>query len=92
MVSVRNNNWADVNVFAVREGVTMRLGFVTGLGAARLRVPQNASPDGVLQLMVDPIGSSSTFTTDKFMVSPGQWIELNVNPQIRMSSYAVVSR
>jgi len=88
-VTVNNSNYLDVDVFAVRGTSRGRVGSVTGLSTATFHVPVQYTPDGNLQLLVDPIGSSSTYMTDKISVSPGVHVELTVTAVLRMSSYAV---
>jgi len=92
VVIVNNSNYLDVDVFAVRGTSRARVGSVTGMSSATFRVPTHFTPDGNLQLLVDPIGSNATYLTDKIAVSPGQHIELTVTAILRMSSYAVWSR
>src|SRR5262245_24826278 len=75
-VTVKNSNWMDMDVFAVRGTTRARVGSVTGLTTATFRVPANFAPDGILQFMVDPVGSDGTYVTDKIVVSPGQRVEL----------------
>ena len=91
-VTVKNTNWMDMDVFAVRGGTRARVGSVTGLTTATLHVPTSFAPDGILQFMVDPIGSDGAYVTEKISVSPGQRIELTIGTVLRMSTYAVWSR
>ena len=91
-VTVKNTNWMDMDVFAVRGTTRARVGSVTGLTTATFRVPANFAPDGILQFMVDPIGSDATYVTDKIVVSPGQRVELTIGSVLRMSTFAVWSR
>lgn len=91
-VTVKNANWMDMDVFAVRGGTRARVGSVTGLTTATFRVPANFAPDGVLQFMVDPIGSDAAYVTEKIVVSPGQRVELTIGSVLRMSTFAVWSR
>ena len=91
-VSVKNDNWLDVTIFAVRGGARTRLGFVTGMSRGTFPVPSDFAPDGTLQLMVDPVGSSATYVTDKIVVNSGQRVELTVATVLRMSSFAVWSQ
>ena len=91
-VTVKNTNWMDMDVFAVRGSTRSRVGSVTGLTTATFGVPANFAPDGVLQFMVDPIGSEATYMTDKISVSPGQRVELAIGAVLRMTTYAVWSR
>ena len=88
-LTVRNNNWLDVDVFVVRGTSRSRVGSVTGMSTGTFRVPSDFSPDGVLQLMVDPVGSNGSYVTDKIAVNSGQRVELVVASVLRMSSFAV---
>jgi len=92
VVTVKNTNWMDVDVFAVRGTARARIGSVTGLSTSTFRVPAEYAPDGNLQLLVDPIGSNATYLTEKIAVSPGQHVELTVTSVLRMSSFSVWSR
>lgn len=91
-VTVKNSNWMDVVVFAVRGTTRSRVGSVTGLSSATFHVPAHYAPDGNLQLLVDPIGSDATYLTDRIAVNPGQHVELTVTSILRMSSFSVWSR
>jgi hypothetical protein len=92
LVTVRNDNWLDAVVYAVRGASRVRLGTVSGLSTVTLKAPTSYAPDGTFQLLVDPIGSSTVYMTDGFVVSPGQRVELSIAPSLRMSSVAVWSR
>lgn len=92
LVTVRNDNWLDAVVYAVRGASRVRLGTVSGLSTTTLKAPTSYAPDGTFQLLVDPIGSTTVFMTDGFVVSPGQRVELSIAPSLRMSSVAVWSR
>jgi hypothetical protein len=92
IVTVNNSNYMDLDVFAVRGRARARVGSVTGLSTATFRVPAEYAPDGNLQLLIDPIGSNTTYTTETISVNPGQHVELTVAPVLRMSSFSVWSR
>ena len=91
-VIVTNQNWLDVDVFAVRGASRMRIGQVGGNGSARLRIPSNAIVGGQVQLLVDPIGSNDRYLTEVISVEPDQRVQLTVASAMRMSSYAVMRR
>ena len=91
-ITVKNTNWMDMDVFAVRGDTRTRVGSVNGLTTATFRVPANFAPDGVLQFLVDPIGSDTPYLTDKITVSPGQRVELTIGSVLRMSNFAVWSK
>lgn len=88
-VTVDNNNWLDVVVYAVRSGARFRLGMVPGLSSETLRVPPGLGVDGTVSLLVDPIGSNIMYATDQITVAPGQRVELTVRNRLSMSSFSV---
>jgi hypothetical protein len=92
VVTVINSNYMDVDVYAVRGRSRSRVGSVTGLSTATFNVPAEIAPDGNLQLLIDPVGSSSTYTTETISVNPGQHVELTVAPVLRMSRFSVWSQ
>jgi hypothetical protein len=91
VVVVRNGNWLDAVVYAVRGATRIRLGSVTGLNTTTFKFPTNYSPDGTFQLLVDPIGSSTVYMSNDFVVTPGQHVELSIAPALSMSTVAVWS-
>jgi hypothetical protein len=88
-LTVTNQNWLDVNIFAVRGGSRYRLGAVGGNSSATLRIPAGAMVRGEVQLMADPIGSNDVYVTDLISIAPDEQLQLTVAPRMRMSSYAV---
>ena len=91
-VTVVNDNWLDAVVYAVRGSARVRLGVVGGLGTTNLRIPATLITDGTVRMLVDPIGSTRTYTSDSIVVTPGQRIELTVSSNLSMSSFAVWNR
>jgi hypothetical protein len=89
IVRVRNTNWMDVTVFAVRGVTRKRIGFVTALATTSFTIPEGLAPDRTIRLLVDPVGSDRTFLADAVALMPGQTIELTVMPSLNMSSVAV---
>lgn len=92
-VRVTNNNWADMNVFVVRNGMRVRLGTVTSLNTTTFRVP-SAATRGVTQVRIvaDPIGSSRGYVSEVLQLYPGQQVAMTVQNAIQMSSVAVWDR
>jgi len=91
-LTVTNQNWLDVDVFAIRGSTRYRLGAVGGNSSAMLRIPASLIARGELQLMADPIGSNDVYVSDVIPVTPDQSLQLTVAPRMRMSTYAVWRR
>jgi hypothetical protein len=93
VVSVENNKWLDVNVFAVRAGRRARLGMVTSMTTRVFKLPSwTMIGTGELRLLIDPVGSPATHLTDPILVMGGERVELRVENVLAMSAYSVRSR
>ena len=88
-LTVANQNWLDVTVYALRGASRVRIGQVTGNGTAQLSIPRNLIVAGQLRLMADPVGSNERYISDPISVDPDQRVQLTVAPAMAMSSYAV---
>lgn len=89
-VIVHNNNWAEVDVYAVRDGLRLRLGSVTTAASARFVLPAAVLAGGrTLQLLIDPIGSRTGFLTQPLVVGPGQQVVLQIENNLNLTSYSV---
>lgn len=89
LLTVTNQNFADVDVYAYVGDTPERLTMVRSMNTVRLALPVDAIVDGNVQLMVDPIGGLSNFTTDPIVVNPGETIRLTVAPALPMSNWTV---
>lgn len=88
-LTVTNQNWLDVDVYAIRGTARYRLGAVGGNSSATLSIPSSIIARGELQLMADPVGSNDVYVSDVIPVTSDQSVQLTVAPRMRMSSYAV---
>ena len=88
-LTVANQNWLDVTVYAIRGATRIRIGQVTGNGTAQLRIPRHLLVAGQVRLMADPIGSNELYISEPISVDPDQRLQLTVAPAVNMSSYAV---
>ena len=91
-VSVTNDNWLDVVVYAVRGSMRVRIGEVIGNSTAQLKIPRNLVVANEVRLMVDPIGSTERFLSEPIFVDLDQRVQLTVAPAVAMSSFAVYAR
>jgi len=92
-VRVTNNNWSNVTVYLVRDGMRTRLGDVTSMRTEEFRMPPIfTNTSGNIQLLVSPLGSNDVYVTPGFSVQPGQQVEFNVENQLTISSFAIWSR
>lgn len=86
---VTNDNFADVDVYAYVQGTTERLTFVRSMNTEQVVVPGNALIDGQVQLVINPVGGLSSFTTDPIVVNPGETIKLTVAAALPMTNWTI---
>jgi hypothetical protein len=86
---VQNQNFNDVDVYALAGGLATRIGTVTGNSAGRFGLSEALynSPD--FRIVATPIGGNGRASTGPISVSPGQTVEFTVAPVLRMSSVMV---
>jgi len=87
-VKVANNNYLDMDVFAVIRGVSTRLGMVTGNGSGNFVIPNGVGASDV-RIIANPIGANGRATTGALAVSPGQTIEFRIGPVLSNSSVII---
>jgi hypothetical protein len=92
-VHVTNDNWADMRIFAERDGLRVRLGMVTAMASAVLRLPHKLlHPGGNIRLIADPIGSQDSHMTHGLTIWPGQVVDYQISNHLAVSSAAVYDR
>jgi len=88
VVTVQNDNWNHIVVYAVAGGARVRLGDVAAGRSADLRMPPGVDPTTTdFRLLVDPIGSTAVYRTPRLPVTPGATIHLRVRNALGTSSY-----
>lgn len=89
LVEVENGNFADVVVYALGDRQHVRLGNVTGHQRATLELPRHMENALDLRLVADPIGSTSSYFSERILFEPGDVLVLNVGATINLSSISV---
>jgi hypothetical protein len=87
---VENNNWLDMTVYVVRNGMRSRVGSVPSLSRSKfVLAPSLIGGSGNFRILADPLGSSTGYTSDPIFVTTGQEVRFKVENNLRTSSYAV---
>jgi hypothetical protein len=88
---VESNNWLDVHLYLVRDGMTTSLGFMNGPGKATFELPSIATlPGAPLQFLVVPIGGAESHLTLPVNINSGDVAELTVQNDLSLSSVVVL--
>jgi len=88
-VHVRNENFLDVNVFMIVNGVSRRLGTVTGNGAGDFTVDWGITIGQSIALQAVPIGGRGSANSGQLSIGLGQMIDFTVAPVLRQSTVSV---
>lgn len=89
-IEVENNNWQDMVIYAIVDGARTRLGSVGAANRATLEIPLGAVRlPGNMVLLLDPLGSRSTYRAGPMSVSFGNLVRLKVENELRLTSWTV---
>jgi hypothetical protein len=88
-VDVTNNNFNDVDVYALEGGIYQRLAFVPSMDSVRVKLPTSAQLTGGVRLLVSPIGGQYAYFTGEILVSPGDAIRLTVTNPLDLTNWFV---
>ena len=77
-IQVRNLGWADVRVYAVRNGLERRLGLVTHMNNQTFWLSRDMIPHSTVQLRLAPVGTLRSYTIDPILVGPEQGVHVTV--------------
>lgn len=86
-LEVRNNNWSDITIYAIRSGQRMRLGTVIATQSTNMVVPPDMlGPGGEVRVYAQAIGGYARYTSPKVYASPGATVTLNLEIDLRRST------
>jgi len=81
-ISVENQGFSDMTIYAIRSGQRVRLGQATGNSTSTFTIPANlifgATP---LRFLADPIGGNRSPVSDEITVQPGDQVRLVIPPR-----------
>jgi hypothetical protein len=87
-LTVRNDNFLDMDVYVVSEGLATRVGTVTGNSSAHFVLNESlASRD--LRIVATPIGGNGRASSGSITVEPGQTIDFRIGSTLRNSSVII---
>jgi hypothetical protein len=87
---VENHHWLDVNIFVVREGQRNRLGLVTAASTKSFTLPRAlVGAQGEIRLIADPIGASTSISTDLIVLKPGTQVVWTLESNLNRSTLAI---
>ena len=85
VVSVENNNWQEVVVYAERAGNRTRLGTVLTGKKTAFTLPGDYVFTSEFRIMVDPIGGTRQYVSQRLLVNRGDVVEVRVENSLPQS-------
>ncbi|MEO5818623.1 MAG: hypothetical protein ABIT20_25365 [Gemmatimonadaceae bacterium] len=90
MLTVENQNFYDVDIYALSSGLATRIGTVTGGNStARFVLNPTITSSSDFRLVAAPIGGNGRASSGPLLISPGRTIMFTITPSLR-SSHAEV--
>jgi hypothetical protein len=92
-LTVRNDHWLDVTIYAVRGGTRQRIGTVAGQKTETLPLEKTIlAGAGTIRFLVEPIGSAQSHVTESISIGPSDTVELQVRNPLNLTTYSVARR
>lgn len=89
VVQIINHNELNVTIFNVASGRRDRLGEVTAAASSSFKLHLQRLPNGEMQLLADPIGSSRTTRTDLIHVGVGDTVSWILETDLARSHFEI---
>ena len=87
---VDNRNWQDLVIYVVHDGSRSRLGLVVAARTASFTLaPSYVTKGGELYFIADPVGATRSYSSERVVVQPGQYIEWTLESGLERSSLLV---
>lgn len=92
-VEVENTNYADMRIYAIRDGARHSLGWVPSMTTQSFRLPsQWLDTLSDIHLLADASVSSDEYRSEPFRVTGGQVVELRISDPASFSTVSIWDR
>lgn len=86
---VQNQNFYDMDLYVVSEGLATRIGDVSGNSNATFTLDPSFFPSTELRIIATPVGGNGRASSGALNVSPGQTIHFTIASVLRQSSATI---
>jgi hypothetical protein len=86
---VQNQNFYDMDLYVVSEGLATRVGDVGGNTTARFTLDPSFFPSSELRIIATPVGGNGRASSGPLNVGPGQTINFTIASVLRQSSATI---
>jgi hypothetical protein len=88
-LNVTNHSVNDVDVYALIGEIAQQVAMVPSTESKRVKLPSDADLTGGVRLVVNPVGTSTTYSSGKILVGSGNTINLTVASPLDRSYWSV---
>jgi len=88
-LTVQNQNFYDMDLYVVSEGLATRIGDVTGNSTGHFVLDPSFFPSSEIRIIATPIGGNGRASSGPLNVGPGQSINFTIASLLRQSSATV---
>lgn len=85
-LQVKNNNFLDMDIYTIANGVSTRIGTVTGSTTRSFVLDPSLALGTGLRIVASPIGGNGRASSGSLTVAPGQTIEFDIGTVLSNSS------
>lgn len=87
---VENNNWSDMTVYILRDGIRTRLGSVPSMGRSSFKLTSAlVGGTGELRVLADPMGSAQKWMSQPLLIVPGSQVIFRLENNVQLSTYSM---
>lgn len=86
---VKNDNYADMDVYAVSDGLPTRIGTVSGLTTRSFWINDSFTKGTDFRIVATPIGGNGRASTGAISVAAGQTIFFTIHTTLRASTVSI---
>jgi hypothetical protein len=86
---VQNQNFYDMDVYVVSEGLATRVGEVTGNSTGRFTLDPSFFPTSEIRVIATPVGGNGRASSGPLNVAPGQTVTFTVASVLRQSTATI---
>lgn len=86
---VQNQNFYDMDLYVVSEGLATRIGDVGGNSSAHFTLDPSFFPSSDFRIIATPVGGNGRASSGPLSVGPGQTINFTIAAVLRQSSATI---
>ena len=86
ILQVRNDNFLDMDIYALSSGLPTRIGTVTGLSSARFALSSSLYGSSDFRIIATPVGGNGRASSGPLVLRGGQVVEFNIGTRLAQTT------